>query len=108
MPVVQLVMDATAPTLPPLVTTTVDPVIDPNGVYSKERLAAILGVTPRTVERMSGIDSGAVEAKAKDGVGSAGDLPPPFYVGRRPYWMGTALLQEFQRRQNVVIKTKGT
>jgi hypothetical protein len=58
--------------------------IKPTAVYTKRHLAAMLGVTTKTVERQWQDD----------------ELPKPFYQGRQPLWTGRALIEFFQNKQN--------
>ena len=68
-----------------------DKIIDPNGLYSKEQLAGILDRSTKQIERQW----------------QAGDLPKPFYQGRRPYWTGKALLEHFQKKQDAATQFAG-
>jgi predicted DNA-binding transcriptional regulator AlpA len=58
--------------------------IDPNTLVDKRRLAELLNVSQRTVERL-------VESE---------ELPAPFKTGRKAYWTGKTLLAHFNRMQS--------
>lgn len=70
------------------------PAIDANAVYTKEQVAALLSIAPKTVERWAGISGSA----------AGGCLPKPFYLNRRPYWRGSALLRHLDRLQAKAIE----
>lgn len=62
-------------------------IIDPNGLYTYERLASVMNVCNKTLRRM-------VEAR---------ELPQPFKKGRKYYWHGSSLHSFFRAEQDRVI-----
>lgn len=57
--------------------------IDPDATYAKAALAERIGLTGRTIDRL---------LKRRK-------FPRPFYIGRTPYWKGSAMLTWTENRQ---------
>lgn len=86
-------------------------VIDPNAVYAKRDLAAIFGVSVRTIERWAGLNNAELERRlalpAHERARCA-TLPPPFYQGRLPRWRGAAILADLHRKQQGAERSQFT
>lgn len=59
--------------------------IDPAVTYGRERLAEVLGVSVRQLDRWRN--------------GRRGTFPRPFYIGREPYWRGQVIVNWMENRQ---------
>lgn len=57
--------------------------IRPDQPVAKDELAKLLSVSHRTIERWVG----------------RRELPPPYKLGRKPFWTGKTLLDFFAKRQ---------
>lgn len=64
--------------------------IIPSRLYSKAALADALGVSTKTIHRWSQQPSD--------------ELPPPIYQKGRAYWLGSALLRFFERKQETAVE----